>query len=117
MRRRRAGGQKSSGRARPFDLVWTDRALRDLQAIDAYISADNPDVAARWIGKLLSRAERAAQAPLAGRVVPEKGRADVREVFVRTYRIVYRIREARIDVLTVFEGRRLFPSDVSSEDG
>jgi addiction module RelE/StbE family toxin len=99
-----------------LELVWTDRALRDLQAIDAYISADNPGAAARWIGRLLAAGERAARAPLAGRVVPEKGRAEVREVLVRTYRVVYRVCAARIDVLTVFEGHRLFPSDVSPED-
>jgi len=41
--------------------------------------------------------------------VPEKAQADVREVFVRTHRIVYRVRAGGIVVLTVFEGHRLFP--------
>jgi hypothetical protein len=31
---------------------------------------------------------------------------DVREVFLRTYRIIYRIEPARILVLTIFEGHR-----------
>jgi hypothetical protein len=44
-------------------------------------------------------------------VVPELQRNDVREVFLRTYRIVYRIRKGTIDVLTVFEGHRLFEAD------
>ena len=48
--------------------------------------------------------------PPAGRVVPEKAHSDVREVFLRSYRIVYRVREGSILVLTVFEGRRLFPA-------
>lgn len=48
--------------------------------------------------------------PLAGRIVPEKRRPDIREVFLRTYLIVYRVREDSILVLTVFEGHRLFPS-------
>ena len=46
--------------------------------------------------------------PLAGRVVPELQREDVREVLLGTYRIVYRVREDAIDVLTVFEGHRHF---------
>ena len=33
----------------------------------------------------------------------------MREVFVSTYRIVYRVREGGIVVLTVFEGHRSFP--------
>jgi hypothetical protein len=33
-------------------------------------------------------------------------------VFKRTYRVVYRVRGDRIEVLTIFEGHRLFPRDV-----
>ena len=48
-----------------------------------------------------------------GLEVPEKGR----EVIQRRYRVVYRIHEERIDVLTVFEGHRMFPDDVVVADG
>ena len=44
--------------------------------------------------------------PRMGRVVPEIARDDVREVFQRTYRIVYRVVDDGIVVLTVFEGHR-----------
>lgn len=94
-------------------LVWTDRALADLEAIGDYIARDNPTAAAHWVRELMSAAKRAANAPLAGRQVPELARDDVREVFKRTYRIVYRVTEERIEVLTVFEGHRLFPDDVN----
>lgn len=97
-------------------LEWTERAVADLRAIDAYIAADNPAAAERWLGRLIAKAEAAARLPLAGRVVPEKGRPDIREVFVRIYRVVYRVREEGILVLTVFEGHRLFPrSEVDDE--
>jgi len=39
-------------------LVWTDRALRDLRDIDAYIAADDP-IAERWVDKLIDAAQRA----------------------------------------------------------
>lgn len=90
-------------------IEWTERAVADLRAIDDYIAADDPVTAERWVGRLIARAEGAARLPMAGRVVPEKGRLDIREVFLRTYRIVYRVREGSILVLTVFEGHRLFP--------
>lgn len=45
--------------------------------------------------------------PNAGRIVPEVGRPDVREVLLRTYRIVYRVVDDGIVVLTLFEGHRL----------
>ncbi|MFW5740274.1 MAG: type II toxin-antitoxin system RelE/ParE family toxin [Myxococcota bacterium] len=55
----------------------------------------------------------AAEVPLAGRRVPEIGRDDVRETFLRSFRIVYRVDEDSITVLTVFEGHRLLrESDV-----
>ncbi|MBN2197229.1 MAG: type II toxin-antitoxin system RelE/ParE family toxin [Polyangiaceae bacterium] len=37
----------------------------------------------------------------------EIGRDDVRETFLRSYRIVYRVEDGGITVLTVFEGHRL----------
>lgn len=94
-------------------IVWTERALADLRAIDDYIARDNPAAAERWVGKLIGTAEAAARVPLAGRVVPEKARADVREVLLRTYRLVYRVRDDGIVVLTVFEGHHLLPPGAS----
>jgi toxin ParE1/3/4 len=96
-------------------VVWTDRALSDLEAIGAFIGADNPVAAERWIGVLMATAERAAGTPMAGRRVPELGRDDIRERLERTYRIVYRVQRDRIVVLTIFEGHRLFPNDIGRD--
>ncbi len=93
-------------------LRWTDHARRDLLAIGRYIARDDPDAARRWSEQLRERARQAAEHSLAGRVVPELGRDDVREVFLRSYRIVYRLgEEDTVDVLTVFEGHRLLPEE------
>ncbi len=88
-------------------LRWTERARQDLLAIGQYIAQNNPENALRWLSQLRERAQNAAENPLAGRVVPEFGRADIREVFLKSYRIVYLIGENSIDVLTVFEGHQL----------
>ena len=45
--------------------------------------------------------------PNAGRMVPEFGRADIREVLLRHYRIIYRVEAAEIVVLAVFGGGQL----------
>lgn len=92
---------------------WMPQALDDLAAIRRYIARDSPIAARRWVSKLEHRATGAATAPLAGRVVPEVSRADVRKVFLRSYRIVYRVLEHEIHVLTVFEGHRQFPEDAA----
>lgn len=103
---------KRPGGGGAYRLRWSRRAEADLEAISDYIAADDPAAAARWIEKLLERARKAALLPFAGRVVPEFKMEDLREVFVRTYRIVYRIRPDEVQVITVFEGHRLFPGDV-----
>jgi hypothetical protein len=36
----------------PGRVFWTDRALLDLEEIGAFISADNPNAAQRWIQAL-----------------------------------------------------------------
>lgn len=87
-------------------LRWTERAARDLTAIGEYIAADNP-AARAWVEKLRQRALEASKMPRTGRIVPEIARHDVREVFQRTCRIVYRVVDDGIVVLTVFEGHRL----------
>jgi toxin ParE1/3/4 len=104
------------GRARPLEIQWTDRALNDLRAIGDYIARDSPAAAERWVGTLIAAVEAAAATPLAGRIVPELRRDDVREVFRKTYRLVYRVRERTLEVLSVFEGHRQFPRDAVPED-
>lgn len=104
---------RKASRRSPRKLVWTARALRDLRDIEAYIAADDPAAAARWVERLLAAAQRAARFSHSGHVVREKGREDLRQVLVRSYRIAYLVRERQVDVLTVFEGHHLLPDDVA----
>ena len=62
--------------------------------------------------KLIATAQKAAMAPLAGRRVPELSNNLLRETFLRTFRIVHRVTADRVEILTVFEGHRMFPEDV-----
>ena len=95
---------------------WTRGAVSDLREIRSFIAVDDPLAADRWVQRLRDRARLAADHPLGGRVVPEFGRDEVREVLVRTYRIVYRVLPDEILVLTVFEGSRLLhPSDMADD--
>src|SRR5262249_40840797 len=74
----RAGTEEEAEEA--MTVRWSRRAVRDLSQIQLYIEADDPDAAERWIRKLWERAERASRAPMTGRIVPEYGRPDIREV-------------------------------------
>jgi addiction module RelE/StbE family toxin len=92
-------------------IRWSANAMRDLDQIAAYIARDNPQAARKWITKLRKTVERAARMPLAARIVPEIQRDDVREVFLRTYRIVYGVRGDHLFVFTVFGGGKQLSED------
>jgi toxin ParE1/3/4 len=51
--------------------------------------------------------DRLKRHPLSGQVVPELHDPELREIVFGAFRIVYRIQEERIDVLTVYHGARL----------
>ena len=70
------------------------------------------DAERRWVERLRQRARAAMEQPQAGRVDPEDSMPALREVLLRNYRIVYFIREDSIEVVTVFEGHKMFPGDV-----
>ena len=92
-----------------LSIRWSARAMGDLDQIATYIARDNPKAAREWIAKLRDTAENAARMPLAARIVPQIQRDDVREVFLRSYRIVYGVREDHIFVFTVFGGGKQLP--------
>lgn len=48
--------------------------------------------------------------------MPELGRNDVREVFLRTYRIIYRVAGDDIRILTVFEGHQRLKLDALEDE-
>jgi plasmid stabilization system protein ParE len=85
-------------------LRWSARAVQQLYDIGDFIALDDPTAARRWIDRLRERARKAAAMPAAGRRVPELDREDIREVMLRTYRIVYRVDAGAIVVVAVFEG-------------
>ena len=91
-------------------IVWSPQSLRDLDSIHAYIAQDSEHYAGLVIQRLLVSVERLAEFPESGRVVPERDDRNLREVIVRPYRVVYRLRPGVVEIATVFRVSRLFPS-------
>jgi len=96
-------------------VLWTPRAIADLKAISRFIAKDNPHVARIFAGKLKRRAESLCRLPMRGRVVPELGRDNIREIIERNYRIAYRIGKDSITILTIFEGHKLLQHNSAEE--
>jgi addiction module RelE/StbE family toxin len=92
-------------------IRWSRRALEDLREIGSYISRDSPSAARRWVGRLQEGIRKTTSMPRVGRVVPELNLENIREILLGNYRIVYRLRDREIEVLTVFEGHQLLRLD------
>lgn len=92
-------------------VIWTREALEKLNEIEEFIGTDNPERAETFINYLIERGESISQNPKIRRAVPEILNPGIREIIVKKYRIVYRIKKEKIEILTVFEGHRLLRID------
>jgi toxin ParE1/3/4 len=93
-----------------MQVVWTDPALERVAEVAVYIAQDDPDVADRWTLELFDAVERLADFPESGRMVPELGARDVRELIFGAYRVFYRVGSA-VEVLSVRHGSQLVRSE------
>jgi len=89
-------------------VYWTEPAVEHLQAIHAYIAQNSPQYAERLVDRITRRSQQIADFPLSGRVVPEVGIEQIREVIEGSYRIIYYLKSEQIDVLAVIHGSRKF---------
>ena len=87
-------------------VTWTDQALVDLHAVCLFLARDAPRYAQLFAIQVFGAADRLAEFPRLGRVVPELGRDEIREVLVGRYRLIYRLLEDEVEILTVHHGLR-----------
>ena len=94
--------------ASPRPLRWTEHAVSQLAAIAEYISADSPVYAEQVVEQIVRRLAQAQAFAESGRVVPEVGREDVRELIEAPYRLIYRVRADALEVLAILHARQEF---------
>lgn len=89
------------------EIRWSPEAIDDLEAIAEYIARDSAYYARAVVRQMLSASRRVAEFPLIGRIVPEIGNENIRERFIYSYRLIYRIESRIILVVAVIHGKRL----------
>ena len=62
-----------------YQVVWSPRAIEDVEAIAAYIAEDSVAYAASVVKKIVDATRKLSSFPFAGRVVPEFGDESIRE--------------------------------------
>lgn len=94
-----------------FKLTGSPSARLDLKEIATFIAEDSPSAAQRFVSSLFEAVERLADFPESGRIVPEFGNADIREVIRNPCRIVYRVdrRKRTIEIARVWHAARGTP--------
>jgi addiction module RelE/StbE family toxin len=92
-------------------LRWSPLAVDKASEIAEYIAQDNPAAAEKWIDAVFSSVERLTTFPESGRIVPEINSLAIRELLYGNYRIIYRIEEKQLSILTIRHGRQILPVD------
>ena len=83
-------------------LEWTAPAVDDLTGIRNHIARDSELNAGRFLGRIIEAVEKLAVFPEMGRRVPEaEGQEGIREVLFQNYRIIYRIKSEKVQILSV----------------
>jgi len=90
-------------------IIWSPLAIDRASEIAEYIALDKPAAADNWINTLFSKVGQLMLSPKSGRVVPEIGDEQFRELIYGNYRILYRIEKKQVSILTVRHGKQILP--------
>lgn len=89
------------------EIIWTEPALNDLDAIADYIALDNPDAARTLVQKVFRHVEQLANHPKSGSKPQELKGWRYRQIVEPPCRIFYRQDADRVYVLYVMRVERL----------
>jgi len=92
---------------------WSERARNQVREIFEYIARDRPGTAERILGGFLERTELLAEFPEQGRVWGGVDRPDLRSIIHESHRVIYRVGEDEIAILSV-RHTRMEPEDGST---
>lgn len=88
-------------------INWTTQALDDLKDIAEYIKKDSAHYAKLQVIRLKTHVEVLKKQKYIGKIVPEIGRKDIRQISLGNYRIIYKITSVeRVDILTIQHSSR-----------
>ena len=92
-------------------VIWSIPAKQDLKKIYDYIARDSKYYAEKVSEDILERSEKLNEFPEIGRIVPEIGEVNIREVIVYSYRLIYEISSDKIEVLALIHCKQDFSSE------
>ena len=93
-------------------ITWTDSAWQELECAAGFIERDSRRYAAALVEEARDAARSLKKFPRRGRVVPETGDELIRELFVKSFRLIYEIRSGSVVIVAFIHGARRFPTNL-----
>jgi len=97
-------------------VKWSVPARNDLKQIHDYIAKDSEYYARSVIQEIVAKTETLTEHPEIGRIVPEISDQNIRELIVYSYRLIYEMSGAGVEILAIIHGRRDFNSIWDARD-
>ena len=91
-----------------FRVRWTELAWQGVEAAAEYIARDSPRYAAALVEEARAAARSLQKFPNRGRIVPEERDPAIRELFVHSYRLVYRVHGNEVQIMNFIHGARIY---------
>jgi len=97
--------------SKKYTVYWTKIAQDDFIEIIEYISLDNKSIAEEIFEKIKKQIMKLESFPERGRIVPELDFYNInnyRELIITPWRIIYRVEEQKVYILSMIDSRRNF---------
>ncbi|WP_324731258.1 type II toxin-antitoxin system RelE/ParE family toxin [Pseudomonas paeninsulae] len=88
------------------EVIWTEPALQQLDAVAEYIALDNPLAASKLVAEVFANTQRLEDFPKSGRTPAELPNSVYRDVVVSPCRVFYREDGHQVLVLYVMREER-----------
>ena len=82
-------------------IVWSPLAIEQVKDIANYIALDKVPATQSWIEEVFDSVKRLEEFSESERKVPEIDRENIREIVNGNYRVIYKIENNKVLVLTV----------------
>lgn len=90
-----------------MNIVWSDQARRDLEAIRDFIARDSEFYAQQQITRIVERVEYISAMPTMGHRVHEHPSLAMREMHEGHYRIIYTFDDEDLQVVTIVHMKQM----------
>jgi plasmid stabilization system protein ParE len=99
------------------EIIWTEPALADLEAIADYVALDKPEAASALVQRVFAHVEQLESHPESGSRPRELKRSRYRQIIEPPCRVFYRYDGKQVYILYVMRSEQLLrPSRISSRE-